>query len=130
MPSQEYQRIWHALRQRESVTFNYKGKPRQACPVVLGYSSDGHEALSAYQTGGQTSPDRTLPGWRCFYLAHARDIKSHKGIWLEGDSHRQPQTCVQSVDVDVNIPETLTRPAPLPFGAPELQQPRGNKKRR
>jgi hypothetical protein len=32
---------------------------------------------------------------------------------------------VQFVDVDANIPATLERPEPLPFGSPELRKPRG-----
>jgi hypothetical protein len=34
---------------------------------------------------------------------------------------------VQFVDVDANIPATLERDEPLPFGAPELRKPRGRK---
>ena len=82
MPSASYRRIWQAVRNRESLSFSYRGKDRKAQPVILGYSSDGDEALMAYQTGGQTSPGKTLPGWRCFYLADVRDIKSRKGGWL------------------------------------------------
>jgi hypothetical protein len=82
MPSEQYQRIWHAVRKHEPLSFSYRGKFREALPVILGYSSDGREAAMVYQTGGQTSRGRTLPGWRCFYLADVRDIKSRKGGWL------------------------------------------------
>jgi hypothetical protein len=53
----------------------------------------------ALQIGRATSAKSKLPGWRSFHLAF--------------------------VDVDVNIPATLTRPQPLPFGSPELLPPRG-----
>jgi hypothetical protein len=46
---------------------------------------------------------------------------------FEGDSHKQPQTCVQFVDVDANIPATLKRDEPLPFGSKELRPPRGKR---
>lgn len=82
MPSLQYERLWRAVRNREPLSFSYDGKPREAQPIILGYSSDGREALMAYQTGGKTSPGRTLPGWRCFYLERVRDIKSRKGGWL------------------------------------------------
>jgi hypothetical protein len=82
MPSQQYQRIWRAVRNREPLSFSYGGKFREALPIVLGYSSDGREAAMVYQTAGQTSPGRDLPGWRCFYLTDVRDIKSRKGGWL------------------------------------------------
>jgi hypothetical protein len=81
-PSAIYRRIWRAVRNREPLSFHYRDKHRQAQPVVLGYASAGAEVLMAYQTGGDTSTGRRLPGWRCFYLADMRDIKSRKGGWL------------------------------------------------
>ena len=70
------------MQSREPLSFFYQGKPREALPIILGYSADGSEALMAYQTGGETSPGRKLPGWRCFYLAEVREIKARKGGWL------------------------------------------------
>jgi hypothetical protein len=51
-------------------------------------------------------------------------LQLREGPWIEGTSHKQAQSCVRWVDVDVNIPEMLTRPAPLPFGSPQLRAPR------
>jgi hypothetical protein len=124
-PSSTYTTVWQALRQRRQIVFSYHGKPRAACPIVLGYAADGGEALSAYQVGGESSGGRPLPGWRCFRLAEIADLEMRDGEWREGDSHKQPQACVRFVDVDVNIPATLTRPEPLAFGSPELLPPRG-----
>ena len=123
-PSQNYKFIWQAVRRRQPIAFLYTGKPRTACPIVLGYSANGREALSAYQVAGETSGGGTLPQWRCFYLDGILELETAQSAWREGDSHRQPQTCVHFVDVDVNIPETLTRPEPLLFGSSELQPPR------
>jgi hypothetical protein len=124
IPSHNYKVVRQALRSRQPLGFSYRGKPRVACPIVLGYAADGREALSAYQVAGETSTGHALPGWRCFYLADIRQLRSASAAWREGDSHKQPQTCVQFVDVDVNIPQTLTRPQPLPFGSPLLRPPR------
>ena len=123
-PSKEYAVIWRAIRERERVTFVHDGKFRELYPVILGYSAEGREALMGYQYGGQTSPGKRLPGWRCFRLADVHDVTSRKQGWLEGGSHKRAQACVQFVDVDVNIAETLTRRKPLPFGSPELRSPR------
>jgi hypothetical protein len=123
-PSQTYRAIRQAARRREPIVFTYGGKPRAACPIVLGYAADGREAVSAYQVAGETSAGRALPAWRCFYLADIRQLTTNGGEWREGDSHKQPQTCVRFVDVDVNIRETLTRPEPLAFGSPLLRSPR------
>jgi len=123
-PSATYSTIRQALRRRQQIVFTYHGKPRAACPIVLGYSADGSEALSAYQVAGESSGGRALPGWRCFRLAEIGDLETRDGEWREGDSHKQPQACVRFVDVDVNIPQTLARSEPLPFGSPDLRPPR------
>jgi hypothetical protein len=126
-PSRIYKAVWQALRRRKQIVFTYNGKSRAAFAIVLGYSADGREALSAYQVAGQTSAGRNLPAWRCFYLADIGHLETRDREWREGKSHKQPQTCVQFVDVDVNIPETLNQPKPLPFGSPGLRLPRGKK---
>lgn len=126
-PSATYSTIRQALRRRQQIVFTYHGKPRAACPIVLGYSADGSEALSAYQVAGESSGGRALPGWRCFRLAEIGDLETRDGEWREGDSHKQPQACVRFVDVDVNIPQTLARSEPLPFGSPDLRPPRSER---
>jgi hypothetical protein len=75
-PSQNYKFIWQPIRRRQPVAFLYTGKPRTACPIVLGYSANGREALSAYQVAGETSGGRTLPQWRCFYLDAPRGARA------------------------------------------------------
>ncbi len=124
MPSHAYRAIRQALWRREPIGFYYSGKPHVACPIVLGYAADGREALSAYQVGGETSAGHALPAWLCFYVAGIQRLQTTSAAWREGDSHKQPQTCVRFIDVDVNIPQTLTQPEPLPFGSPLLRPPR------
>jgi hypothetical protein len=124
MPSVVYARIRQAVRERKQIVFSYKGRVREACPFILGYAAGGCEAVFAYQFAGVTSPRSKLPNWRCFYLAQVKNLQLRDGDWYEGTSHKQAQACVRFVDVDANIPETLTRPAPLPFGSPELRPPR------
>src|SRR5882757_4428043 len=123
-PSETYELIWRAVRERRQITFLYNDLPRECCPLILGYAADGYEALSAYQFAGATSGKKKLPEWRCFDLAKVRALTSRPGPWREGDSHSQPQSCVRDVDVDANIPDTLIRKRPLPFGSPELRPPR------
>jgi predicted DNA-binding transcriptional regulator YafY len=123
-PSETYALIWRAVRERQQLVFAYDGYPREVTPVILGYDANGQEALSAYQFAGATSGTKKLPDWRCFKLPKIRDLATRPGAWKEGRSHTQPQSCVQHVDVDANIPETLTREKPLPFGSPELRPPR------
>jgi hypothetical protein len=124
MPSDAYKLIFRAQHWREQLTFSYRRLPRECCPVILGYAADQREVLFAYQFAGATSSKTKLPNWRCFYVDEIGDLRSRAGRWLEGTSHTQEQKCVRFVDVDVNIPETLTHKRPLPFGSKKLQPPR------
>jgi hypothetical protein len=124
MPSETYQLLRQAVRERHQLMFRHKGRPRQTSPVILGYAADGREVLFAWQFGGETSKGSKLPGWRCFYLEEMSDVAARAGRWFEGDSHTQAQTCVHRVDVDANIPDTLIEEEPLPFGSSKLRPPR------
>ena len=126
-PSATYKKLWRAVRERKQITCTFEGKYREACPIILGYASDGRERVLVFQFGGETSTRSKLPGWRSFYVAAVKDLKLREGRWVEGATHRQAQSHIQFVDVDINVPETLIRPEPLPFGAPELQPPRDSK---
>jgi hypothetical protein len=126
-PSTTYKKLWCAVRERKQITCTFEGKYREACPIILGYAPDGRERVLVFQFGGETSPRSKLPGWRSFYVVAVENLKLREGRWVEGASHRQAQSHIQFVDVDINVPETLTRPKPLPFGAPELQRPRDGK---
>jgi len=125
-PSAIYRLIWQAMHGRQNIAFEYQGRPREGSPIILGYSDTGCEALKLYQTGGQSSQGG-LPDWRDFYLDQIRMLSMKAGEWREGTSHKHPQMFVKFVDVDINIPETLTRDEPLAFGSKELRPPRGKR---
>jgi hypothetical protein len=124
-PGTAYRLLWRAVRARKQVTCVYDGCYREVCPIILGYATDAQEAVFVFQFGGAST--RTLPAggdWRCFHLAGVTDIRLRNGEWRSGTRHSRAQTCIRYVDVDVNIPETLTRAQPLAFGSPELRPPR------
>jgi general stress protein 26 len=127
-PSAVYRIVWQAIRNRQQIAFSFDGAHRETFPHILGYKTSGEEAVFAYQVGGERSDGKPLApegGWGCFSLDRVTDIRLRDGRgWRGGTRHSRPQTCVRLVDVDVNIPETLTRPRPLPFGSPELRPPR------
>jgi hypothetical protein len=124
MFSRNYAKIWRAVRERMQITCEYQARYREACPIILGYSAEGQERVLVFQVGGQTSAGSKLPGWRSFDLSGLRDLKLRKGPFIEGDRHTRTQSLIRFVDVDANLPETLTRPTPLPFSSPELWPPR------
>ena len=124
-PSTAYRIIWKAIRARKQIVCSYKNRPREVFPHILGYKASGEEAVFMFQVGGESSQPLPPGGdWRCFDLDGIADIQVCEGSWRGGSRHRQAQTCIQFVDVDVNVPETLTRPQPLAFGSPALRPPR------
>src|SRR3954451_14706912 len=121
-PSTAYRIIWKAIRARKQIMCSYKNRPREVFPHILGYKAPGEEAVFMFQVGGESSQPLPPGGdWRCFDLDGIADIQVREGSWRGGSRHRQAQTCIQFVDVDVNVPETLTRPQPLAFGSPALR---------
>jgi general stress protein 26 len=123
-PSALYRRFRNAIRARRPIACMYDGLPREVCPIILGYSEDAQESVFVFQFGGKSTGK--LPDWRCFRLSRVSAVRLHNGEWRSGTSHTQPQTCIKHVDVDANIPETLTDEQPLPFGSPKLRPPRGS----
>jgi hypothetical protein len=117
-----YTLIRQAALRRQQLIFHYDDHPRECCPVILGYKEDGSEAAFMYQFAGSSSDPSKLPEWRCLSVVKIRDLQAREGQWHQGKSHKQTQSCVDWVDVDVNIPDTLTGDAPLPFGSPKLRR--------
>ena len=124
-PSTAYRIIWKAIRARKQIVCTYEHHPREVFAHILGYKASGEEAVFVFQVGGESSKPLSPTGeWRCFDLDGIADIQVRERSWRGGSRHRQAQTCIQFVDVDVNVPETLTRPQPLAFGSSALRPPR------
>jgi general stress protein 26 len=124
-PSTAYRIIWKAIRARKQIVCSYEHHPREVFAHILGYRASGEEAVLVFQVGGESSKPLSPAGeWRCFDLDGIADIQVRESPWRGGSRHRKAQTCIPFVDVDVNVPETLTRPQPLAFGSPGLRPPR------
>jgi hypothetical protein len=64
--------------------------------------SAGAEKALTWQFDGRSSKGPVRGQWKCLFLANV----SHPGIadapWQSGGKHRQRQSCVRQVDLDVN----------------------------
>ena len=101
-PSSAYKLFEQAMTTRKQILCTYNGRPRELCPVILGHSQGQEKALT-YQFGGHSEKGLPPGGqWRCLFLSKVRNIRLRDGPWHAGDSHNQPQDCVEIVDVDVN----------------------------
>ena len=110
MPSPAYELFEQAIRERKQIVCRYGGYRRELCPIILGHKTGGEEVALAFQFAGE-SGSRLPPGgqWRCLLLAGASEVRLRDGPWRSGGSHRQPQSCVDIVDLDVN-PESPYEP--------------------
>jgi len=102
VPSENYQLFAQAIRGRRQILCTYEGYPRELCPVVLGHTK-GQETALTFQFGGASKSGLPSGGnWRCLLLSRVGDIQLRDGPWHAGGSHKQPQGCVETVDLDVN----------------------------
>jgi hypothetical protein len=110
-PSAVYRLFEQAMIERKQILCAYHGRPRELCPIILGHPQGREKALT-YQFGGQSEKGLPRGGqWGCLWLAEVSDVRPRGGPWRAGDSHRrQPQGCVDIVDLDVN-PESPYRPS-------------------
>jgi hypothetical protein len=87
---------------RKQILCTYDGYPRELCPIILGHSQDQEKALT-FQFGGGSRKGLPPGGqWRCLLLVKVTGVRLRDGPWHTGDSHAQPQGCVEIVDLDVN----------------------------
>ncbi|MBR1189055.1 hypothetical protein JQ634_14055 [Bradyrhizobium sp. AUGA SZCCT0240] len=101
MPSPIYTLFRNAILAEQQVVCTYEGRHRELCPHILGLNKRGEEVVLAWQFAGQSSGK--LPQWRCLRLADVRNANPRNGPWHAGGSHRTEQTCVSSIDLDINI---------------------------
>ena len=103
MPSATYKLFELAMRQRKQVVCLYGGYRRELCPIILGHKKSGEEAALTFQFAGESRSRLPCGGqWRCLLLSGASNVELRDGRWYSGSTHRQPQSCVDIVDLDVN----------------------------
>ena len=104
MPSANYQIIRKAIQNEQQIVCTYQGHPRELCPHIVGWT-DGEERLLAWQFGGRTGSGLLPRGgaWKCLNIARMSEVKARQGRWHAGSSHQKEQTCVQNIDLDINI---------------------------
>lgn len=101
MPSAAYTLFRNAILTEQQVVCTYDGRYRELCPHIIGTNKRGEETVLAWQFGGESSGE--LPQWRCLKLARVQNARARVGPWHEGGSHRTEQTCVSTIDLDINI---------------------------
>ena len=98
MPSARYRDWFDAIRNKRRVCYIYQGKPREGCPHVLGLDRDGEEKILVYRI----VPGGSQAQWRCLFVSETAIAGPAHGRWLEGSSHKQRNSCIVDVHIDVN----------------------------
>jgi hypothetical protein len=98
MPSARYREWFDAILNKRRVCYIYQGKPRDGCPHVLGLDKDGEEKVLVHRI----VPSGSQPQWRCLFVAETAIAGPAQGPWLEGNSHKQRNSCIVDVHIDVN----------------------------
>ena len=103
MTSSIYRLFRQAILEEKQVTCVYGGHRRELCPHILGHTK-GEEKVLAFQFGGTSSSKLPPKGeWRCLKLENVEQARLQDGRWHAGGSHRQQQSCVEDIDLDVNV---------------------------
>src|ERR1700748_1968727 len=101
VPSSAYAIFRAAIQREQQVVCSYEGRHRELCPHIIGTNKSGEEVVLAWQFGGSSSG--RVPQWRWLRLANVRDAHARSGPWHEGGSHLTTQTCVSTIDLDINV---------------------------
>jgi hypothetical protein len=97
-----YQVLRDAVLQRRPVIAMYGGFERRFCPHVLGMKR-GEAQVLGFQYGGGSKTGLPPGGeWRCMKVHDLQQLTVQDGPWHTGSSHSKPQTCVDSIDVEVS----------------------------
>lgn len=103
MPSETYLLFRTAILGEKQVTCVYDGLYRELCPHIIGHKG-GSEQMLGFQFAGQSS--RPLPrdgAWKCLALSKVRNAVIRDGDWHTASDHGSDQSCIDDVDLDVNV---------------------------
>jgi hypothetical protein len=105
---QIYSLIRQAILEKDILAMSYRGSLREMCPHVLGTTKGSPNALM-YQFAGESKAglkqDGSPDNWRCLRvdeLSHVAVRKSN-GEWHTASNYSAMQSCVDKIDVRVNI---------------------------
>jgi hypothetical protein len=101
-----YDIVRNAIANKEVITATYQDHVREMCPHVIGRKNGRDQALF-YQFGGTSSSGSIVPGspnnWRCIPIEGLSNVSSEPGPWHTGGNHSRPQTCVDDIDLEVDL---------------------------
>lgn len=101
-----YDIVRDAIANKKIIVAEYQNHTREMCPHVIGLKNGREQALF-YQFGGTSSSGAIVPNspknWRCIAISGLSNVRSQPGEWHTGSNHARPQTCVDDIDLEVDL---------------------------
>ena len=102
-----YAIVRQAIIDRHQIVGIYGGFYRELCPHLIG-TKNGKEQALFFQFAGETSDGgiadpSSSQNWKCMQLSKFTKVEARPGPWYTADNHTKPSTCVDSIDIQVNI---------------------------
>ena len=106
MSSNAYDVVRNAIANKHIIVATYQDHVREMCPHVIG-RKNGREQALFYQFGGTSSSGPIIPdalkNWRCIPIDGLSNVSSKPGEWCTAANHSRPQTCVDEIDLEVDL---------------------------
>jgi hypothetical protein len=106
MSYEVYDIVRNAIANKLVIIATYQDHEREMCPHVIGRKNGRTQALF-YQFGGTSSSGPIIPespkNWRCIPIDGLSNVSAHPGPWHTGENHSRPQTCVDEIDLEVDL---------------------------
>lgn len=104
--SNVYDMVRNAIATKQIICATYQGYDREMCPHAIG-RKNGREQALFYQFGGNTSSGPITKdasnNWRCIPIEGLVNVTVKAGPWRTYGNHSQAQTCVDDIDLEVEI---------------------------
>jgi hypothetical protein len=116
---QAHTQVRAAIIHRRPITALYRGRRRLLCPHLLGRNRLRRLQVLCYQYGGDSEsglkPAGASDNWRCLAVENLSRIELLDGPWQTAENHSRPQTCLEEVELDVDVDSEPAPPIPSTY---------------
>lgn len=97
-----YELIKHAILNKKSMSFTYKGQARKASPHIIGSKNGVLKVLFYQYAGGSNSGLKNNPAdhWRCLFIDDIQSLEINTDSFQTNTEHQHPQTCIDEIHVE------------------------------
>jgi hypothetical protein len=100
--SGSYEVIRDAIVNKRQIVATYGGYEREMCPHGIGTRNGRAQAIFFQFAGGSSQGLPSGGQWRCLAIEDLSKISTREGAWKTSSNYRQPNTCIDEIDVEVD----------------------------